>query len=111
MPGMPRQRRDRPAGDQPNMYACGGRGRIDPAARTPEPKAPAPEPEAERESYSYGAGTRMAVEVVSRTYDAQGRLLSETCIGEEMRTYVLSTGPGADDDPSDAEPEAEDSAD
>jgi len=82
---------------------CGGLGRIETAAKAPEPEAQEPESEAASESYSYGAGT--GAEVVCRTYDAQGRLTSETLFGGvEMTTYVLSdTGPGDGDEPLDDE--------
>jgi RecJ-like exonuclease len=81
---------------------CGGRGWIEPAAK-------APEPEIECESYSYDAATGAVVQVSSRTYDAQGRLVRETQTGgHEMKTYVLSDAdPDIDDGPTDDEPDVD----
>jgi len=57
---------------------CDGRGWIEPAAKAQEPEAPAPEPEGACESYPCDAGAGECTEVICRTYDAQGRLTSET---------------------------------
>jgi YD repeat-containing protein len=84
---------------------CGGRGRIGPAARASELEA-ARRPDRRGKQHQPISDAQ----VVSRTYDAEGRLTSETWSGGESITVALSDSePGGDDEPSD-ESDAEDSA-
>jgi len=57
----------------------------------------------------HDAGTGEFTEVFRRTYDAQGRLTSETIFGGvEVTTYLLSdTDTDDEDGPSDAGPDGE----
>jgi len=87
---------------------CDGTGWAEPTAELPEPQAPAPALIA-CEGYSYDAGTGEFAEAFRRSYDAQGRLTSETIFGGvETETYWLSdTDTDVEDEPSDAGPDAD----